>query len=292
MGFLKVINYWVLGGFEGEKSAINAIKDAKAMNMDGIELTFGDCLKEDITESECLEILNAAKEQGVALKTLATGAYWGCSLASENEEERQKAIQFTLKYLQVAAWLNVDKILVVPGAVDVAWDDSRPVVPYQTVWDNATTSLRIVLKKAEELKINVCLENVWNKFLLSPVEFKFFLNQFESDYIGIYLDVGNVLISGYPEDWIQILNEKVKAVHVKNFTRTDAGGSLSGFGDNLNVGDLNYDKVIKALHKIKYDGPITVEMIPFSRLPDLVLPDMELAKQTASDLIKILAKVE
>lgn len=289
MGFLKAINYWVLGGFDGEKSAVDAILDAKNLGLDGIELTFGDCLKEDITFEACQTISETATSNGIALETLATGAYWGCSLASENEVERQQAIQFTLKYLQVAAWLQVDKILVIPGAVDVAWDDSRPVVPYQTVWDNATESLRIILKKAEELKINICLENVWNKFLLSPIEFKYFLDQFDSDYIGIYLDVGNALINGYPENWIEILNEKVKAVHIKNFTRTDAGGSLSGFGENLCEGDLNYDKVLAALRKINYNGPMTVEMIPFSRLPDLVLPDMALAKQTAVDLIKILA---
>jgi len=286
-GFYKAINYWVLGGFEGSKSAFDAIDDAKAMGLDGIELTYGDCLKEDITEEECKKIAKYASEKGIGLKTLATGYYWGCSLGSEDKEERKKARNFTRKYIEVAHWLGVKKILVVPGAVDVAWDESRPIIPYKNVWENATNSLKKLLPKAKRCGVEICLENVWNKFLLSPIEMKIFLEQFDSDYIGSYFDVGNATLNGYAEHWIEILGNKIKAVHVKNFKREDAGGVLHGFGDDLDDGDVNFDNVKSALRNIGFSGPITVEMIPFSRLPDMVLPDMELAKQTAEKLKKI-----
>lgn len=289
MNYYKAINYWVLGGFEGDKSAYDAIDDAKKMGLDGIELTFGDCLKEDITEAECRKILLYAEESGIGLKTLAAGFYWGCSLGSDNPEERRDAIEFTKKYLQVASWLKVERVLVIPGAVDVAWDDSRPVTSYKTVWNNATESLKEILPLAENLGVVICLENVWNKFLLSPMEFKFFLDQFDSEYIGIYFDVGNVLISGYPEHWIEILQDRIKAIHFKNFVRDDCGGVLHGFGDDLLSGDVNFAAVIRELDSMNYSGPITAEMIPFSRLPDLVLPDMKLAEKTAQGLIQLLA---
>ncbi len=286
-GFYKAINYWVLGGFEGIKSAYDAIDDAKAMGLDGIELTFGDCLMENITEEECKKIAQYAATKGIGLKTLATGYYWGCSLASEDKEERKKAISFTRKYIEVAQWLGAKKILVVPGAVDVAWDESRPVTPYNTVWKNATESLMKLLPKAKRCGIEMCLENVWNKFLLSPMEMKIFLDQFDSDYIGSYFDIGNATVNGYAEHWIEILGDKIKAVHVKNFKREDAGGVLHGFGDNLMEGDVNFENVKTALRNIGYNDPVTVEMIPFSRLPDMVLPDMELAIQTAEAMKEI-----
>ncbi len=288
MGFYKAINYWVLGGFEGKKSPFQAIDDASRMGLDGVELTFGDCLKEDITEKECSSIAEYADKKGVGLKTLAAGFYWGCSLGSDDPAERTKAVAFTEKYIKAAFWLGVDRILVVPGAVDVAWDESRPVTPYQTVWDNSTESIRTILPFAEQYRVTICLENVWNKFLLSPVEFKIYLEQFGSDYIGIYFDVGNAVLNGYPEHWIEILGDRIKAVHFKNFKRDDCGGTLHGFGDDLLTGDVNFSAVLEWLTKISYSGPVTAEMIPFSRLPDLVLPDMELAERTAGTLKELL----
>lgn len=288
MNYYKAINYWVLGGFEGEKTPFQAIEDASGFGLDGIELTFGDCVKEDITQEECKKIKSYAKKKNIGLETMAAGFYWGCSLGSDDPEERSRAVEFTFKYIQVASWLGVKKILVVPGAVDVAWDESRPVTSYAGVWKNSIDSLKQVLGAAENSNVTICLENVWNKFLLSPMEFSFYLDQFNSDFIGVYFDVGNTMLNGYPEHWIEILKDNIKAVHFKNFKRDDCGGTLHGFGENLLEGDVDFPPVLKALEKINYSGPITAEMIPFSRLPDLVLPDMALAEKTAQRLITLL----
>lgn len=281
--YYKAINYWVIGGFEGGKSPKEAITDAAEMGLDGVELTFGDCVKEDISAAECEEIKVYAKEKSVGLRTMASGFYWGCSLGSPDYDERQKAIAFTKKFISTAANIGAETILIVPGAVDVAWDESRPVVPYADVWENATKSLKELVPIAEVANVNIGLENVWNKFLLSPMEMKFFIEQFNSKHIGIYLDLGNTLLNGYPEHWITLLDKHIKAIHIKNFERTDCGGVLHGFGESLKEGALNYDNVKKALQSIKYAGPLTVEMIPFSRLPDLVLPDMELANKVVGE---------
>jgi len=286
--YYKAINYWVLGGFEGAKTAKQAIDDVADMGLDGIELTFGEVLPEDITMKACDEIKKYADDKNIGLKTLAAGFYWGCSLGSPDEAERKKAVAFTEKYLQVAAWFGVETVLIVPGAVDVAWDDSRPLVPYADVWEYASESLKKLVPLAEQLNVNIGLENVWNKFLLSPMEMKFFIEQFNSSHIGCYFDLGNALINGYPEHWITLLGDHVKAIHVKNFSREDAGGLLHGFGDSLLEGDLNYDAVKSALEISGYKGPLTVEMIPFCRLPDLVLPDMELSRKVAKEFLDLL----
>jgi len=81
-----------------------------------------------------------------------------------------EAVGFAKKYLQIAAWLGAESALLIPGAVDVAWDDPRPVVPYMTCWNQATKSMHELLPVAEALDVNICLENVWNKLLYSPME--------------------------------------------------------------------------------------------------------------------------
>jgi len=285
------INYWTLGGFENAKPIPKALAEAKSMGLDGLELTFGaGCFDASTTEAECKAIRKAARDLGMKIETLATGAYWGLSLSSPKASIRKKAVAFTKKYLQAARWVGAKVILVVPGAVAVPWDPSQPVVPYAATWQNATASLEELLPVAKKLGVTIGLENVWNWFLADPIAMSIFIDQFESSRIGSYFDVGNVAINGYAEHWIEILGKRLKAVHFKNFTRQDCGGGLHGFGDDLAKGDVNFKAVMKALAKIKYTGPITAEMIPFCRLPNMVLPDMKLARLTAKRMRKILGR--
>jgi L-ribulose-5-phosphate 3-epimerase len=283
----KAINYWVLGGFDGAKGPYAAIEDAASWGLDGVELTAGDCIPFDLSASECGKIKDAAARAGVGLRTLATGFYWGCSLASPDAEERRRALDTTRQYITLARNLGAESILVVPGAVDVAWDPSRPVVPYAQVWELATRSLRELLPHAAEAGVNIALENVWNKFLTMPGEMKAFLDQFPERELGVYFDTGNCLIQGYPGHWIELLADRIHAVHIKNFARQDCGGVLHGFGDDLLSGDLDIE-AFKADHARYIPGtPVTAEMIPFSRLPDMVLPDAALAADTARKLVAI-----
>ncbi len=272
------INYWTIGGFEGKKPVVQAMEEAAEMGFGGIELVFGvGELVRGVTETQCYAIRERAKQLNIHIETLATGYYWDYSLSSPDQEERCEAIAFTKEYLRVAAWLGAKIVLVVPGAVAVPWNPARPVVPYAIAWKNATNSLQTCLREAKKFKVTMAIENVWNWFLSDPIAMKLFVDQFKSNRIGVYLDVGNCLINGYPEHWIEILGKRVVAIHFKNFSRQDCGGVLHGFGDDLLKGDVNWKAVMDALPKIKYNGPITAEMIPFSRLPNMILPDMDLA---------------
>ena len=280
----KALNYWVFGGFTGEKTAYEFIDFAVENKLDGVELTVCDCLNPDITEEECRKIAAYAKSKNVGIRSLASGFFWGCSLSADDEAERQQAIAFGKKYIQIANWIGAETILVIPGSTRVAWEPDRPVVSYKNAWENSTASLKELLPVAEKLNVNLALENVWNRFLLSPMEWKFFLDQFNSDKIGIYFDIANCCIYGRPQDYVEILGSYVKAIHVKNFTETDCAGGLHGFGDDICQGEVDFDALKKALAAINYNGPLTAEMIPFSRLPDLVLPDQALAEVTAAKL--------
>ncbi len=285
------INYWTIGGFDGEKPAAQALEEAKEMGYEGVELTFdaGE-LSPGISEAECREIRKTAKSLGMKIESLATGVYWGRSLSHPDASVRREAVAFTKEYLQVAKWIGAKVVLVVPGAVAVPWDASQPVVPYAEVWKSATKSVRQCIATAEKLGVTMALENVWNWFLADPIAMRTFVDQFKSPRVGVYFDVANCLINGYPEHWIELLGKRIKAVHFKNFTRQDCGGTLHGFGDDILAGDVNWPAVAAALEKAKFRGPVTAEMIPFSRLPDLVLPDMDLARDTAPKLRAILGR--
>lgn len=287
---LLQITYWTIGGFEGRKPIRQALEEAKAFGYGGLELAFGAGeLNVDTTRAACQRIAEDAQRLGMPLATMVTGNYWGCPLSSADPAQRKAAIAFTRKYIEVAHWLGVKTILVIPGAVDVGWDPSIPVTPYQQVWDNATASLRELLPSAADHNVTLALENVWNKFLLGPIEFKTFVDQFSSPHVACYFDVGNVVINGYPQHWIEILGRRIAAVHVKNFKRSDCGGVLHGFGDDLLEGDVDFGAVKAALAKIDYSGPITAEMLPFCRLPEMVLPDLDLARDTSAKIRAVFA---
>jgi len=283
------LNGWIYCGFGGEKKPREFIDWAASKGLDGVELTVGDCLSVDVTESEAKSLAAYAKEKGVGLRTLAGGFGWGKWLCADDPAERAEAIAFAKKYLQLASWIGAETVLMVPGATRVAWDASHAEVSYLGAWNNLLASLREIAPVAESLGVNFALENVWNRFLVSPMEWKVFLDQAGSSRIGLYFDVGNCCLNTNPADWPEILGDRIKAVHLKNFEESDSAGGLHGFGDDLFRGVVDFGKVFAAFKKAGYAGPFTVEMIPFSRLPDLVMPDAALADKTAGQIMELKA---
>ena len=156
--------------------------------------------------------------------------------------------------------MGTDAYLFVPGAVDVFFLPDGEVVPYDVCYQRATDSIFQIAPTAEKLGVSIAVENVWNKFLLSPLEMRSFIDQFHSRNVGAYFDVGNVLLTGYPEQWIRILGSRIKRIHIKDFKRSI--GTIDGFVDLLE-GDVDFEAVKKALAEIGYDGFVTAEMLPF-----------------------------
>ena len=156
--------------------------------------------------------------------------------------------------LRIAHWLGIDGLLVVPGAVDVFFDPEAEVVDYRDVFKRAYSAMRRLAKTAEEYKVTICVENVWNKFLLSPLEFARYVDEFDSPYLKAYFDVGNVILFGYSQDWIRTLGKRTVKIHLKDFKRK--GYSWTNLGD----GDVNWKEVIRALNEIGFEGYMTAEL--------------------------------
>jgi len=285
------MNYWTIGGFHAETPVEKALKEIKKMKLDGLELTYGAGeFAPGITEKRCKELRRFAKELNVQIATCGTDFYMHTPLAATSRAKRKKAVEFSKRYFNDAAAIGAKVCLVVPGSVWVPWDVKQPVVPYKTVWENSLEGVNAVIPAAKNAGVKIGIENVWNGFVTDPVALKAFIDQFKSKYVGSYFDAGNCIINGFPQHWIEILGKRILAVHVKNFKRNDFAGGLHCFGDNFLEGDLDFEAVKKALKKIKYKGPITVEMVPFSREPNLVLPDMKLAYDTARKMLKVFRK--
>lgn len=243
---------------------------AKDAGFDGIELALDETgpVSLESTKEDILKVKAMADEIGLELYSVASGLYWTYNYTSGVEANRTKAKEITKKQLEVASWLGCDTILVVPGAVEVAFDPGE-VVEYDTAYERALAALKELAPYAEELKVSIGVENVWNRFLLSPVEMADFIDKVGSDYVGSYFDVGNVLFIGYPEHWIKALGSRIKKVHFKDYRRE--AGSLCGFVDLLS-GDVNWPAVMEQFSKIGYDGWVTAEMLPpYTHYPETII---------------------
>jgi hexulose-6-phosphate isomerase len=196
---------------------------------------------------------------GLQLSGLATGLYWGANAASADETNRTRAATVLRAQIRCAAALGIDSILVVPGSVGVDFIPGAEVVPYELAYRRARDFVAAGLPEAKRAGVTLCIENVWNKFLLSPLEMRAFIDELRSDAAASYFDVGNALQTGYPEHWIEILGPRIRRVHFKDYRRNV--GSIDGFCDLLS-GDINWPAVMQALRRIHYDGWIAAEMIP------------------------------
>lgn len=211
------------------------------------------------TANDLLAVRRAVEKSGLELSGLATGLYWGNNAVSSDGETRKRAAAILSKQLEAAQVLGLDAVLVVPGSVGVDFIPGCEVVPYETAYQRATDFIREMLPEAARRKVRIGIENVWNKFLVSPLEMRGFIDQFDSEWVGSYFDVGNALAGGYPEHWIEILANRIIRVHLKDYRR--AVGSVDGFCDLLS-GDVNWPEVVRALNAVGYDGWVTAEMIP------------------------------
>ncbi|MHC4461507.1 MAG: sugar phosphate isomerase/epimerase family protein [Planctomycetota bacterium] len=256
-------SYWMFqGGLEATKPIVEAMQEAKDLGFDAIELAVAGkgVLTHRATQAQCEDIIDTAQKIGIEISSVASGESWTCSPTANDPEHRAKIIDFTRKALQITKWLGTDAYLFVPGAVDVFFLPDAEVIDYDVCYERAGEAVRQILPAAEQTGAAICIENVWNKFLLSPLEMRDFIDSFDSEMVGAYFDVGNVLLTGYPDQWIRILGKRIKRVHAKDFRLSI--GTPAGFVDLLE-GDVDFEAAKKALGQIGYDGYVTAELLPF-----------------------------
>ncbi len=208
-----------------------------------------------------------ARRAGVALTSLEIKPF-SCLLTDDDEKTRLAGRETVRRALEVAATMEVSGVLVIPGYVGLPWNPQAKPVRYDLAYDRTRAALKELAPIAEHLGVSIRIENIWNKFLLSPLEMRALIDEVGSSRVGVLLDTGNLIAFGYPEHWIRILGPRIQEVHLKDY-RESVGG-VDGFVGLLE-GDVNWPEVIAALTETGYEGFLTAEVFPYRDHGDAVL---------------------
>lgn len=217
-------------------------KIAKDAGFDGIELN-------SPTEFSIPEILEAKSKSGIELPSVINKDHWSKPLSDPDPTIRAQCIESVAKSLEEVKELGGDTVLVVPGVVNEK-------VSYEQAYNTSLESIRNLIPYAEETGMQIALENVWNNFILSPVEARRFVDEVNHPLVGWYFDIGNILRYGWPEHWIKTLNRRIMKLHIKEYSRElmNTKGVREGFNVDLLKGDNNWPVVMRAVREINHKG--------------------------------------
>lgn len=201
---------------------------------------------------EAAEVKEAAAGAGIRIHSVMNADHWRYPLSSADAETVTRSVAGMETSLRNAALWSADTVLLVPAVVDAT-------TSYQDAWDRSKRVIQSrLLPLASELKVTIAVEEVWNKFLLSPIEFARYVDDFGSPWLKAYFDVGNVVFYGYPQDWIRTLGARIVKIHLKDFQLDRPNGKFTW--RNLGEGDIDWLEVHRALESINYRGYVTTEV--------------------------------
>jgi hexulose-6-phosphate isomerase len=247
---------------------------ARRAGFDAVELNFN--LEGDISpassEASLARIRSEADRAGIALSGLCSFLFWPYPFSSSSEATREKALDLASRMLRAAKALGIDDLLVVPGAVCIPWIKDAEEIPYPICEARARAAIERLLPEAERLQVHLNIENIFfNGFLMSPPEMVGFVDSFGSPWVRVHFDTGNIMPFQFPEHWIPILGQRIRNVHLKEFSKKGTDYSLEAFRPLLD-GTTNWPAVIDAFDAIGYRGYLTFEYFhPFAHYPEALV---------------------
>ncbi len=231
----------IMGGTLGIKGTLlEKYTAAKAAGYEGVEPAGG---------MNQQEVLDALRASGLKAASVCCHTHWKQTLTHDDEKMREEGLQGVLTTLRDAKAYGADSILVVPGVCSEE-------VPYDVAWERSITQLKKAVPLAKELGVKISIENVWNNFILSPLEAVRFLDEIGDPIVGWHFDIGNVLRYGWPQQWIKVLGKRINRIHVKEYStkKMKDEGVWKGFDCDLTEGDNNWPAIMKALDDVGYTG--------------------------------------
>ena len=199
------------------------------------------------------EIKKASEDAKLPIHSVMNMAHWDNPLSSSDTAVVKKSLDGMRTSLHNAKLWGADTVLLVPGLVNAD-------ISYQDAWTRSQEHIRTLIPLAEKLKVIIAIEEVWNKFLLSPLEMAKYVDEFKSPWIRQYFDVGNVVLYGYPQDWIRTLGKRFAKVHLKDFKMGKGWDPITARFVNLGDGDIDWAAVRKAFADVGYTGWTTTEL--------------------------------
>jgi L-ribulose-5-phosphate 3-epimerase len=251
-------------------SVVQILDTIKKAGFDGIQLGFlqpplGE-LSVRSSDAQVEELRKACKDAGIAPHSV----YGGCSFFHEDAGARKQAIEDGKRVVEIAAILGAKTWLIHPGQLS-------PEVPYDACYRYCVEGLTALKTRAEATHLRIGLENVWNRFLMSPLEAVRLVEEVNSPMVGIWFDIGNCAPFAYPEQWLRILGKKhVVGIHVKDFRRS---GNIFGTADGfvpLFHGSVNWPAVMRQLVAIGFD--------------DYLITEVSLGQQPQADALKEISR--
>jgi len=219
---------------------------ARASGFEGIEM------QTIARPEEAAEIREAATKTGLRVHSVMNMDHWRLPISSADPDVVSRSVAGMETSLRNAALWGADTVLLVPAVVDAA-------TPYRQAYERSQRVIRErLLPMARDLKVIIAVEEVWNKFLLSPMEFARYVDEFNSPWLKAYFDVGNVVLYAYPQDWIRTLGSRIVKIHLKdfNFDRPNGRFTWKAIGE----GDIDWIEVRRALSDVGYKGYVTTEV--------------------------------
>ena len=195
-------------------------------------------------------IKTAASNAGIRIHSVMNMAHWDFPFNSADPEIVKKGMEGMETSLRNAHFWGADTVLLVPAVVNPKFSY------FEDAWTRSQQQIRKLLPLAEELKVVIAIEEVWNKFLVSPVDFARYVDEFASPWVRAYLDVGNMVFYGYPQDWIRVMGQRIAKLHIKDFRFRKGQTEWVALRD----GDIDWMEVYQALADIGYRGTATVEL--------------------------------
>ena len=239
---------------------------ARAAGFEAVEVNLepGECVTLDSTNQELISFRAKVEAAGLVVSAVYSRLEWSFPITSQIKEKRARGRAIIEGLAKAAPALGTDVVLTLPGAVDNSlFAADAEIVGYDIAYAAAQEVLDAIARGvASDVGVVLAVENTWNKFLLSPLEFARFVDELGSPWVAVYFDVGNALRTGVPQDWIRILGQRIKRVHLKDFR--NSVGNLHGFV-NLLEGDVDWPAVIMALEAVGYDSWLTAEVLPSYR---------------------------
>jgi L-ribulose-5-phosphate 3-epimerase len=244
-GMKKAVKYGMIQAGDTVKEKFQLLKD---LGFDGVEMDSPSKLDRD-------EVLRARDEVGLPIHGVVDSVHWRDTLSHPDPAVRQRGLEGLQTALRDSKYYGGTTVLLVPAVVNKE-------VSYADAYTRSQAEIRKALPLANELGIKIALENVWNNFLLSPLEEARYIDELDSPMVGAYFDVGNVLRYGWPEHWITTLGKRILKLDIKEFSRKKQNdeGLGKGFDVELLEGDCDWPAVMAALRQIGYSGWATAEI--------------------------------
>jgi hexulose-6-phosphate isomerase len=241
----KAVKYEMIAG---DMSVLEKFQLLKSLGFDGVEMMSPANYDRD-------EVLAARDRSGIVIHGVVNAEHWRSPLSDPDPAVRARGREALEQALRDAGAYGSTTVLLVPAVVNKQ-------VSYADAWKRSRAEIRRVLPLAEKVRVRIAIENVWNNFLLSPLEAARYVDEFESPWIGWYFDVGNVVRYGWPDQWIRTLDRRVLKLDIKEYSRSkrDNEGLWKGFNVEIGDGDCDWPSVRAALRDIGYEGWATAEV--------------------------------